>query len=88
MCQELAYIFFTKGSPFLIGPAPKRGGWGKGRTTKKKKLFLKLEKNVATKLEGGGVKALVAGPLKKITFFAASLRQLENICLTFDSLNK
>ena len=36
-------------------------------------LRKKSQKNVATKLEGGGGKALVAGPLKKITFFAASL---------------
>ena len=36
-----------------------------------------LEKKfVATKLEGGGVKALLAGPLKKYRyFFAASLRE-------------
>ena len=31
-------------------------------------------KNVTTKLEGERGKALVGGPLKKITFFAASLR--------------
>ena len=47
-------------------------------TTKKKYFFLKLykknpPKNVASKLEGGGGKALVAGPLKK-NFFLASLR--------------
>ena len=29
---------------------------------------------MATKLEGGGGKAIVTGPLKKIPFFAASLR--------------
>ena len=35
------------------------------------------KKNVTTKLEGGGGKALVAGPLKKyISFFAASLDYL------------
>ena len=46
----------------------------KGLDTKKKELFLKLEnkkfppKNVSTQLkgEGGGFKALVAGPLKNI----------------------
>ena len=41
------------------------GGGGKGRTTKKKDA----EKRMTTKLEGGGVRALVLGPL---TFFAAS----------------
>ena len=43
---------------------------GKGRTTKKKELFLKIEKkslkNVATKSEGD--KALVARPLIKYLF--------------------
>ena len=38
---------------FFSGPATKRGGGGKGLATKKKELFLKLEKkppkNVATK---------------------------------------
>ena len=32
-----------------------------------------MRKIWATKLEGGGGKALVAGPLKKYSFFAASL---------------
>ena len=46
------------------------GGGGKGRATKKKVLFLELEKKnpkniVATKLEGWEGKALVAGTLKK-----------------------
>ena len=49
------------------------GGGGKGLVTKKKYLFLKLEKKnqknfVATKLKGGGGKTLVAGPLKKYLF--------------------
>ena len=35
---------------------------------------------MATKLEGGGGKALVAGPLKKITFFAASLTDPQPWC--------
>ena len=54
---------------FFSNPATKSKG--KGRATKKKN-FLKLEKikgsekNVATKFEGGGgVKAFVAGPLRK-----------------------
>ena len=37
-------------------------------------------KNVATKLEGGG-EALVDIPLKKITFFAASLRRYRSSLL-------
>ena len=63
-----------------------RGGRDKGRTTKKKKLFLKIEKkrkNVITKLEGwGGVgrRALVVGPLKR-TFFAASRNELALLSL-------
>ena len=52
-------------SPFFRG----RGGRDKGRASKKN-TFFKLKKsekkNVATKLEGEGGKALVAGP---ITFF-------------------
>ena len=49
---------------------PLRGGKDKGLATKKKKLFLKLEKkksskNVNTKLKGGGSKGHY--------FFAASL---------------
>ena len=57
---------------FFSGPG------GKGLATKKKDRFLKLNKKsgnffVASKLEGGG-KALVAGPLKKSQFFAASLQ--------------
>ena len=59
---------------FLVARPP--GGWGggKGLATKKKELFLKLEKNnpkflVATKLEGG--KALVA---TKKTFLRLPLR--------------
>ena len=44
-------------SIFFSGPATKRGG--KGVATKEKELFLKLKippKNVAAKLEGGGVR--------------------------------
>ena len=44
----------------------------KGRATKKKNFFeareKKIRKNVANKLEGGGGKALLAGPLKKEPF--------------------
>ena len=35
----------------------------------RKNIFLELKKNVATKLEGGGGKALVAWPLKKTFFY-------------------
>ena len=60
--MELSLLFgLFKGSRkkfFYRGPATERG-WGvKGRATKKKVLFLKIEKkirkNVATKLEKGG----------------------------------
>ena len=63
-----------KKSCLFSGPALKRGGGVKGLATKKKKItffdHLKnpqkiLKKNVATKLERVGGKALVAGPLKK-----------------------
>ena len=81
----MVLILDSKGSRqkikfFLSGPA-KKGGGRKGLATMKKKLFLKLEKkkfppkNLATKLERGGDKALVSGPLKKEPFFAASLRK-------------
>ena len=60
------YLGSRKKSYFLVA-RPLRVG-GKGRATKKKALILRLEKNVATKLEGGWGKALVAGPLKKELF--------------------
>ena len=50
----------AKSSFLIIRPLKGGGGWGKGRATKNKELFFKLEKkniiekNVATKLEGGG----------------------------------
>ena len=46
---------------------PLRGGGGREGLTNKKKTFLEKNtpKNVATKLEGGGGKVLVVGPLKK-----------------------
>ena len=47
---------------FLVARPPRGGGRGKGRATKKKQIFLKLEK-----------KASVVEPLKNKTFFAASL---------------
>ena len=40
---------------FFFVTRPLRGVGGKGLATKKKKLF---EKNVATKLEGGGVEGV------------------------------
>ena len=52
-----------------------------GRATIKIPFFEALKKDgnffVDTKLKGGG-KALVAGPLKKDRFFAASLTKREN----------
>ena len=58
---------------FFSGPAPKRWGIEAGPLRKtffeaRKKI---PKKNVASKLEEGGGKALVVGPLKN--FFAASL---------------
>ena len=38
---------------------------------------LRLFFSVRATKRGGGVKALVGGPLKKITFFAASLRFIQ-----------
>ena len=57
---------------------PLRGGGGaKGLATKKKDRFLSskkiMEKNLWPLSSRGGDKALVAGPLKKIQFFAFSL---------------
>ena len=64
----------------LLLARPLRGGWGKSLATKKKSLFLKLEKSpqkiVTTKPKGGGGEALVAGPLKKLTSFEASLTKI------------
>ena len=71
----------------FFGPATKKGGgWAfKGLSTKKKDLFLKLEKKkskknvVATKLEGGGV--CKAGPLKKYIFFGFPKKMYyEDVC--------
>ena len=54
-----------KKSYLFSGPATKRGEGGKGWATKKNNFFFNSkkirQKNVATKLEGGWVKALVAG---------------------------
>ena len=63
-------------------------------TIKKKSVFddRAIEKKdsfpVAYKLEGGGVKALMARPLeKKITFFAATLiRSAESSCIHLQSI--
>ena len=74
---------FLRGVPqkssLFSGPATKGEGGGKAWPLRKNYFFLKLEKKsgkicVATKLEGGKG-ALVAGPLKKDRFFAASLRR-------------
>ena len=62
-------------SYFLSGRAAKRGGGLNGCATMKKKTFFNVRKKVplATKPKGeGGLKALVAGPLRKEPFFAAS----------------
>ena len=60
-----------QGSRHFIFSKKMEGGV-KARTTKKKELFLKLEKNVAIKLERGGGQALVAGPQKN-NFFCGFL---------------
>ena len=57
------YLGRPQKSSYFNDPATKRGGGGKGLATKKKKTFFETLKN----------KALVAGPLKKKIFFAASL---------------
>ena len=90
----LSYINITlalaKGSRkkvFFRGPATKRGGGGvRAWPLRKKKTFFEAlkkipPKNMTTKLEEGGGKALVAGPLKKTKFFAASLKLLDLIFL-------
>ena len=72
-------LFFFKASrkkrSFFSGPATKRGGgggWGvKDLATKRKDRFLKknsVKIFVATEPEGGGCKALVAGPPKRTVF--------------------
>ena len=63
-------ISITKGS------SNDGGGVVKARPQRNKN-FLKLEKKVTTKLKG---KPLVVGPLKKNTFFAASLSTLSIVC--------
>ena len=59
---------------FLVA-GPLRGGGLNGCATKEKITFFNIRKKVpmATKPGGGGLKALVAGPLRKELFFAASL---------------
>ena len=65
----------------------RRGGEGvRAGPPRKKNFFLKLEKNEATKLEGGGGKALVAGPLKKITFLRLPLARLPGFRASFYTL--
>ena len=64
---------------------PLKGRRGLGRGHKEKKTFLKtwtekFPKNVATKLEGGGNKALVAGPQKNV--FVASINNPRNESFT------
>ena len=65
----------AKKSFVLSGRATKREGGLNGCATKEKRLFFNVKKKVpmATKPRGGGLKAIVAGPLKK-TLFAASLK--------------
>ena len=63
---------------FLSGRATKRGGWLNGCATKEKRPFFNVRGKVpmTTKPEGGGgLKTLVAGPLRIFLFFlfAASL---------------
>ena len=59
---------------------PLRGTGVKGRAIKEKRFFLNLyfERSIistAIKLEGGGELGLIGQAIKRITFFAASLRQ-------------
>ena len=79
-CQELRCLI-KKGnrqkSSSTSGPTFKRErerGGGKGRTTKKKQLFLKLEKKKSKKMRPlRGIRALGVGPLKKICFLRLPL---------------
>ena len=64
---------------FLVA-RPLRGGGGKGLATKTKELFLKLYKKSHTKM---WPLSLVTGPLKRLTFFAASLT---NLRLAFENM--
>ena len=53
-------------SSFFSGPATKTGPGGDSRTTKLDTYYwLKQTVPMATEVDGGGKKALVAGPLKK-----------------------
>ena len=69
---------------------PLRREGGKGRATKKKELFLKLEKNVATTLERWGGKTLVAKPLKKTNISSMVQRALRDVlkCSTIYKFTK
>ena len=79
---------------FLVA-RPQRGGRGKYLANKKKNCFWSIKifpKNLATKLEGGGGKAWVGGPLKKI-FFRLLLTLLKThtyskLCVKFEKMSE
>ena len=70
----------AKKSSFPSGRATKRGGQGglNGCANKENRFFFNVRKTVTMSIKprgkGGGLKALVAGPLSKELFFAASLK--------------